>query len=207
MQCKGSKLAADAFQFLIIDNVSLLLAWPWRVASSSLQVAVDPTAAARFHLSTKQTVAVGKSVSEAEKWLGDHGLPNASWDAALSSEPRSPAMAVEAASSPELVGMLGKLKGDLEAKWPAVMAGERARGIAAATELLQADKAVPPGTRIQVDGHGEGVYVSFESKWIGANEHTLAFPGGEGGGGGGQKALKLRDLTWKVTAPASTPGQ
>jgi hypothetical protein len=175
-------------------------------ATSAWQVALDPQAAARFHLTTKQSVAVGKSVSEAEKWLSDHGLPNASWDGALSSEPRSPAEAVEAAAAPEMTGMLGKLCGDLEAKFPAVMAGERARGIAAATELLTADKAVAPGTRIHVDGHGEGMYVSFESKWIGANEHTLDFrlaPGAEGGDAT-RKVLKLRDLGWKVVAPAPT---
>ena len=112
-----------------------------------------------------------------------------------------------------MVGKLGKLRADLEAKFPAVMEGERARGIAAATELLKADKAVAPGTRIQVDGHGEGVYVSFESRWIGANEHTLDFRpasggagagagAGVGGGGGERKVLKLRDLGWKVIAPA-----
>ena len=53
------------------------------VCGARVQVAVDPQAAARFHLSTKQCVAVGKSVSEAEKWLSDHGLPHASWDSAL----------------------------------------------------------------------------------------------------------------------------
>ena len=166
-------------------------------------VAVDPTAAARFRLSTKQTVAVGKSVSEAEKWLSDRGMPRTQWDAALGSEPPNPAAAVEAAANPEIVRMLQKLRADLEAQWPAVMEGERAAGIATSTEQLSADKGLMKGTRIEVEGHGEGVYESFESKWIGANEHTLNFQN-DGHVVSTRKVLKLRDLRWKVVAPAST---
>lgn len=164
-------------------------------------VAIDPTAAAKFRLSTKQAVAVGASVSAEEAWLSDHGLPNAAWEDALAPEPRTAAAAREAAERPEVAGLLSERRQQLEAMWPAIMEGERARGIAIASELLQADKAAPRGTVVAVDGHGEGIYESFTSRWVGANEHTINFRGE--GQARTRKVLKLRDMQWRVVSAPS----
>merc|ERR550537_1396024 len=90
----------------------------------------------------------------------------------------------------------------LEERWPLLLTGERGRAIAEATELMEADKELPPGTRLRVEGYGDGVYESFASNWFGANEHTLRFEDKSGGGGYRLIPLKLRDMSWEVIAPA-----
>jgi hypothetical protein len=55
------------------------------------------------------------------------------------------------------------------------------------------DKEMPPGTRVRVDGRGDGTVEGFESHWIGANEHIIKFDSE-----GVATAVKLRDTTWDV---------
>ena len=180
---------------------------------------------------------VGRAVSEAEAWLSTQMIPPASWDAALATMPPSSSAAVEVAVAAQLPELLSQRRRELEQAWPLIMAGERGAAIAAATELLKADKALPPGklsvlnldqaqmwhtwymwyitwpklsgrnrpdfvghggigTRLSIEGFGEGTYEGFEMHWIGANEHTISF------GAADQRVLKLRDLQWQVIAPA-----
>ena len=44
-----------------------------------------------------------------------------------------------------------------EQGWPLLLAGEKGRAIAEATELGRADKEMARGTRLQIEGYGEGV--------------------------------------------------
>jgi hypothetical protein len=73
-------------------------------------------------------------------------------------------------------------------------------------ESLQAladaeDEPVLPGTRISVQGQGEGVYQAFNRSKVGANQHTVDFSSG-----GGVKKIKLKGATWTVLeAPALDP--
>jgi hypothetical protein len=77
------------------------------------------------------------------------------------------------------------------------IAGEQQRAIG------EADQQMAGGTRLRVAGHGDGVYVGWSKKRIGANEHSVRF-------GGEVRALKLHDLEWQVLgdvalAPAPAP--
>ena len=91
--------------------------------------------------------------------------------------------------------MLDARRVALEQAWPLLLAGERGRAIAAAQEVGMADKEMPRGTKIRVEGYGDGTYEGFESHWIGANTHTVMFASGP-------RELMLRDMKWSVTAPA-----
>ncbi len=66
-----------------------------------------------------------------------------------------------------------------------------------AETLGRADKALPGGTRISVAGRGRGSYVRFLGRWVGANEHTIAF---DSPLLGGQAAIvHLKTARWAVT--------
>jgi len=67
----------------------------------------------------------------------------------------------------------------------------------AASALGRADKEMPPGTRVRVDGRGDGTVEGFEGHWIGANEHKIRFDGTREA-----VDVKLRDLDWQVLGPA-----
>ena len=67
----------------------------------------------------------------------------------------------------------------------------------AASALGRADKEMPPGTRVRVDGRGYGTVEGFEGHWAGANEHKIRFDGTREA-----VDVKLRDLDWQVLGPA-----
>ena len=52
--------------------------------------------------------------------------------------------------------------------------------------------AVRIGTRVSVDGMGEGTYTNFKASWIGANTHTIEFDSGE------TKRMRLSGVDWRV---------
>eukprot|EP01051_Picozoa_sp_SAG22_P000034 SAG22_NODE_1_length_62449_cov_158.689270_34_plen_324_part_00 len=80
------------------------------------------------------------------------------------------------------------------------------RAIAAASEAVDAealgqeDRAMPVGTRIHVEGRGEGVVRGFKRKAVGANEHLIEF--------GRQLAepVKLKETArcWRIIADYDT---
>lgn len=62
------------------------------------------------------------------------------------------------------------------------------------------DEPVLSGTRISVQGHGEGIYQHFSRSKVGANQHTIEFSSG------GLKKLKLKGVRWAVLeAPTLDP--
>ena len=71
-------------------------------------------------------------------------------------------------------------------------------------EMTREDKdqleyyGVPPGTPIWVEGIGDGLYLSFERKFMGANGHHIDFTPG------GVQLITLRDKNW--TIPGGVPG-
>ena len=69
---------------------------------------------------------------------------------------------------------------------------ERAQQEARAQQALgEADQALAAGTRLQVEGHGIGVYDGWKKKRMGANEHRIRF-------GEATRMLALRELNWRV---------
>ena len=58
--------------------------------------------------------------------------------------------------------------------------------------LEKADQELRPGTRISLISHGEGSYVSFKRKRIGANRHTIDFDAS------GRQVVRLKGLCWGV---------
>ena len=68
-----------------------------------------------------------------------------------------------------------------------------------AQRLGEADKAMPVGTRIRVEGHGVGSYERFESHWVGANHHVIRFDDGS------IMKIKLNEVRWAVVAAAGFP--
>ena len=66
------------------------------------------------------------------------------------------------------------------------------------------DAALPAGTRLRVEGLGDGVYERWERKTFGANAHFLDF----GDEHGGVQQVALRDLApsqWWVLPPLAAP--
>ena len=62
-----------------------------------------------------------------------------------------------------------------------------------------ADAALPPGTRLRVDPHGDGTYTRFEKKTFGANAHFVRFDGTEA-----EQPVQLKGLApaaWSVLPP------
>ena len=68
-----------------------------------------------------------------------------------------------------------------------------------ATRLGEADKALPMGTRLRIEGLGDGTYIRFESRWVGANEHHIRLDSGI------VRKLKLQDVMWSVIIPEPEP--
>jgi hypothetical protein len=65
-----------------------------------------------------------------------------------------------------------------------------------------ADKALPAGTRVQVEGLGLGSYERWSQSWLGANDHFIRFPSGV-------EKVELKKLgpqAWTVV-PAQTERQ
>eukprot|EP01048_Picozoa_sp_COSAG05_P011192 COSAG05_NODE_1040_length_6068_cov_46.397219_1_plen_377_part_00 len=74
----------------------------------------------------------------------------------------------------------------------------------AAMPAAQQDLALPAGTRLHVEGLGDGVYERWERKTFGANAHFLDF----GGEHGGVQQVALRGLApsqWWVLPPLAAP--
>jgi hypothetical protein len=91
-------------------------------------------------------------------------------------------------------------KGD-SARIDAVPVAEPARLIAQHAALQ--DTALPAGTRLRVEGLGDGVYERWERKTFGANAHFLDF-----GVWGGVQQVALRSLApwqWSVLPPLAAP--
>ena len=63
------------------------------------------------------------------------------------------------------------------------------------------DTELTAGTRITVDGMGEGTYVAFKASWIGANTHTIEFDSGE------TQKMKLRDHDWRIISEPATANE
>jgi hypothetical protein len=85
------------------------------------------------------------------------------------------------------------------ARIDAVPVAEPARLIAQHAALQ--DTALPAGTRLRVEGLGDGVYERWERKTFGANAHFLDF-------GGGAQQVALRSLApsqWSVLPPLAAP--
>ena len=60
-----------------------------------------------------------------------------------------------------------------------------------------ADAALPPGTRLRVDPHGDGTYARFERSLFGASAHLVRFDGG----GQAEQPIELKGLApsaWSV---------
>jgi len=64
----------------------------------------------------------------------------------------------------------------------------------------KADKEMAQYTLLHVEGHGVALYLSFEKKIMGANQHTLYACKA-----GALRTLALRDLSWRVLALPSEP--
>jgi hypothetical protein len=70
-----------------------------------------------------------------------------------------------------------------------------------AQHIALRDTALPAGTRLRVEGLGDGVYERWERKTFGANAHFLDF-------GGGVQQVALRGLApsqWSVLPPLAAP--
>eukprot|EP01043_Picozoa_sp_COSAG02_P061074 COSAG02_NODE_8123_length_2699_cov_4.471923_2_plen_433_part_01 len=92
---------------------------------------------------------------------------------------------------------------DSSARIDAVPVSESARMIAQhiAMPAAQQDAALPAGTRLRVEGLGDGVYKRWERKTFGANAHFLDF-----GDGAQQVALRgLAPSQWWVLPPLAAP--
>ena len=89
------------------------------------------------------------------------------------------------------------------ARIDAVPVAESARMIAQepAMQAAQQDTALPAGTRLRVEGLGDGVYERWERKTFGANAHFVDF-----GDGAQQVALRgLAPSQWWVLPPLAAP--
>ena len=78
--------------------------------------------------------------------------------------------------------------------------GSRWKDAAAQIERLRKDRACATGTRIYIESHGEGGYVSFKKKICGGNSHALDF-----GGEKGIQEVKLKKKKWKVVKKWGIP--
>jgi hypothetical protein len=92
------------------------------------------------------------------------------------------------------------------ARIDAVPVAKSARMIAQEPAMHAAlhDTALPAGTRLRVEGLGDGVYERWERKTFGANAHFLDF--GDEHGGVQQVALRgLAPSQWSVLPPLAAP--
>ena len=61
-------------------------------------------------------------------------------------------------------------------------------------QLGDRDQALSPGTRLVVEGYGEGIYLEWTQHMVGANTHAIHFDRG------GRQELQLKPLAgkWQV---------
>jgi hypothetical protein len=89
----------------------------------------------------------------------------------------------------------------LEGPLPVAASEEDQERLLRARQAALQDLALPAGTRLRVEGFGDGVYERWERKTFGANAHFVHF-------GGGVQQVALRDLApsqWWVLPPLAAP--
>lgn len=67
-------------------------------------------------------------------------------------------------------------------------------GHSSTVHRLYTERPLGAGTRISVDGHGEGVYQAWTRNMVGANTHTIHFDAG------GRQEIQLKPLAghWRA---------
>eukprot|EP01046_Picozoa_sp_COSAG06_P034120 COSAG06_NODE_3546_length_5201_cov_21.568013_1_plen_491_part_10 len=89
----------------------------------------------------------------------------------------------------------------IEGPLPVAAREEDQESLLRAWHAAMQDLALPAGTRLRVEGLGDGVYERWERKTFGANAHFIDF-------GGGVQRVALRSLApsqWSVLPPLATP--
>ena len=139
------------------------------------------------------------SLSDASSWLdvvetcgsalaGDADARTGLERSALSEKRGLVAHAIDALQ--ETIDMESVAAGGGEAEWFNTKEGKRQEQ----QQLGDRDQALAPGTRLVVEGYGEGIYIEWTQRLVGANTHAIHFDTG------GRQEVQLKPLAgkWQV---------